>query len=239
MPDRTDTTAHTRISLSRPTWAALIAAFLIVTALLTLTTVTLISQRQKTVVLNKQLGTLVAETTVALHGVTPLLGAVPAHSTTIRSRADSLAHLVSAARPLVGQLTAGDLPTTLDNVSGLAASVNRAALVARFGELLDELPAASALITKLTSLAAAAQGYHLVPRAAQGLHDIGVLVRVQTRALRVAQATLENGRSARSIAQRSLTTAQATLSAARQILTVAQQTLAHAASLDRKVGPVP
>ena len=40
-------------------------------------------------------------------------------------------------------------------------------------------------------------------------------------------------------AKRTLRTAQATLAAAQQILTIAVQTLAHAASLDRKVGPVP
>jgi hypothetical protein len=188
-----------------------------------------------------------------------LLGAVPARSSTIRSRADSLAHLVSQARPLVGQLTTSGLPgtvaatgqlvdslerqglltNTLDSVGALAASANRAALVSRFGGLLDELPAASALIAALTRLAAGVRDYRLIPDAARGLHGIGQLVRLQTQALRVARATLANGRSARTIAKQTLATAQTTLAAAQRILVVAEQTLGHAASLDRKVGPVP
>jgi hypothetical protein len=66
-----------------------------------------------------------------------------------------------------------------------------------------------------------------------------LLVRLQRRALRVAHATLESGRAARTIAGKTPTTTQSTLAAAQHTLTVAEQTLAHAASLDRKVGPVP
>jgi hypothetical protein len=251
--------ARTHVSLSPATWAALIAAFLIVTALLTLTAVTLISQRQRTVLLNQQLGALVGETSVALHGVTPLLRAVPPRSATIKSRADSVARLVSRATPLVGQLAASGLPSTLtatgqlvssleqhgrltntlDNVSVLAASANQAALVTRLGGLLDAVPSASALIAQLTNLAGQVQEYRLIPSAARGLKNIGVLVHLQAHALRVSEATLENGRSARAIAKQTLRTAQTTLAAAQQILTIAEQTLAHAASLDRKVGPVP
>jgi hypothetical protein len=259
MPDPVDRAKPARISLSRGTWFALVSAFVVVTLLLTLTAVTLISQRQKTVLLNKQIATLITEATLALHGVAPILHAVPAHSSTIKARANSVAHLVSQAGPLIEQLNASGLPgtivatgqlvnslqqqgrltSTLDNVSTLASSANRAALVTRLGQLLDELPAASALIAKFHGLVSGVQRYHLVAGAAQGLGDLRTLVRLQTRALRVAGATLGNGRSARIIAARTLTTARSTLATAQQILTIAVQTLAHAESLDRKVGPVP
>ena len=101
------------MSLSPGTWVALAAAFVIVTLLLTLTAVTLISQREKTVLLNKQIATLISEATVVLHGVAPVLNAVPAHSSTIKGRANALAHLVSQAGPLIGQLNATGMPGTL------------------------------------------------------------------------------------------------------------------------------
>jgi hypothetical protein len=258
-PDGAGVAVHTRISLSVPTWLALIAAFIVITLLLTVTTVTLISQRQKTVLLNKQIAALLDESTVALHGAAPLLGAVPAHSSTIKSRADSLAHLVSQAGPLVGQLNATGLPSTvaatgqlvnslqqqglltstLENVGGLAAAANGSGLVNRLGQLVGELPAASALIAQLGNLATGVDRYRLIPHAARGLRDRQELVRLQTRALRVARATLATGRSTRTIAGQTLTTAQRTLGTAQQILTIAEQTLTHAANLDRKVGAVP
>lgn len=254
-----DPAALTRLSLSVPARLALLAAFLILTLLLAVTTVTLISQRQKTVLLNKQIALLLDESTVALHGAKPLLDAVPAHSSTIKTRANSLAQLVSQAEPLVAQLSAAGLPSTvaatgelvnslqqqglltstLGNLSELAAAANGTGLVGRLRQLLDELPAASALIAQLGSLAADVQSYRLIPNAARGLRNLQLLVSLQTRALHVAQATLATGRSTRTIAGQTLTTAKKTLGSAQQILSIAEQTLAHAASLDRKVGPVP
>jgi hypothetical protein len=227
--------------------------------LLTVLTVTLISQRQKTALLNKQIAVLLDESTLALHGAKPLLAAVPVRSSTIKERATSLASLVSQAGPLIGQLNATGLPTTvaetgqlvnsleaqglltstLGNVSTLASAANGAGLVPRFRTLLDELPAASVLIAQLSNLATGVQSYHLISGAAHGLHNLQVLVSLQTRALHVAQATLATGRGTRAIAGQTLTTAKRTLGTAQQILTIAEQTLAHAASLDRKVGPVP
>ena len=133
----------------------------------------------------------------------------------------------------------GRLVSALDNVSALASSANRAALVARLGRLLDELPAASALIGQTRALIRGVDHYHLVSGAARGIGYLRTLVRLQTRALHVAAATLDNGRSLRTIAGRTLATANGTLATARQILAIAVQTLAHAESLDRKVGPVP
>ena len=133
----------------------------------------------------------------------------------------------------------GRLTSALDNVSALASSANRAALVTRLGQLLDQLPAASALIAQFRGLLSGVQHYHLISGAAQGLGDLRTLVRLQTRALRVAGATLANGRITRMIAAQTLATAKGTLATAQQILTIAVQTLAHAESLDRKVGPVP
>jgi hypothetical protein len=250
--------APARLSLSVPTWLALIIAFLVVTVLLTVTTVTLVSQRQRTVLLNRQIAALLAESTVALHGAAPVLGAVPGRST-IKARADSLAHLVSQAEPLVGQLNATGLPSTvaatgqlvsslqqqglltntLANVGTLAAAANGAGLVTRLGRLVDTLPAAAAVIRQFASLAAGVQHYRLIPGAARGLADLRELVRLQTHALHVSQATLTTSRRTRSIAAQTLSAANRTLATAQQILTIAQQTLTHAANLDRKVGPVP
>jgi hypothetical protein len=214
------------VSLTAGLKIALVAGFLVVTALLVLTAVTLVSQRQRTVLLNRQLATLVDEATAALHGAAPLLASVPARSSTVRSRADSLAALVSETRPLVGQLNAGGLASTLSATGQLVASLEQQG---RLSTTLDDLG----------TLAASADQSGLVPRLVRGLQDVGELVSLQVRALRVGQATLANGRSARAISQRTLTVAQTTLAAARRILSVAQQTLTHAASLDHKVGAVP
>lgn len=215
------------VSLSRRTWAALIAGFALVILLLTLTAVTLISQRQRTVLLNQQLGTLVHEATLALHGAAPLLGAVPARSSTVKSRASSLAQLVSDTGPLVRQLRATGFPATISAVGQSAAS------------LKGELPAASTLIVELQALATATQRLQLLPRASAGLSDLAELVRLQTRALSVSRATLGTGRDTRGIARQTLAAVERVLATAQQTLTVANQTLAHAANLDRKVGPVP
>ena len=106
-PDNIDRAAPARISLSRGTWLALTGAFVVLTVLLTLTVVILTSQRQKTVLLNQQIATLITEATVVLHGVAPALNAVPARSSTIKARANSLAHLVSQAGPFLRRSESG------------------------------------------------------------------------------------------------------------------------------------
>lgn len=247
-----DRPATGTVTISGRTWAALGGAFLVLTLLLGLTAVTLISQRQRTVLLNRQLGALVNEASFALHAAKPVLDAQPASSSTVRSRARSLAALVAQARPLVGQLRARGLPqvvgaagqlldslqqdnrliVSLDDVGALAADADRSRIIARLGPLLNDAAAESSLIAQLARLAGTAQSLRLLPRAASGLDSVGELVRLarQTlhlnkQSLAVQKATLATGRGTRDIAQ--------------QILTVAQQTLAHAASLDSKVGPVP
>lgn len=60
----------------------LILAFTILVALLGLTAVTLISQRDRTV-LNKQIATVLSETMLVLKRAAPLLDALPAQSSTI------------------------------------------------------------------------------------------------------------------------------------------------------------
>lgn len=258
-PNGTDAMTRSQLSLSVPTRIAAIVAFLVLAALLTVTTVTLISQRQKTVLLNRQIAALIDESRIALRGTAPLLNAVPRHSATIKARADSAARLVSAAAPLVRRLTTAGLPETvsaagqlvsslqqqglvtsaLANVSVLAASANRAGVVPLFGQLVGELPAASSLIEQLRTLASGVRSYRLISGAAGGLRNLSELVHLQTHALQVARAQLATGRSTRALTARTLATANRTLGTALKILGIAQQTLAHAASLDRKVGAVP
>ena len=195
-----------------------------------------------------QLATLVTEATAVLHGVAPALDAVPAHSSTIRVRANSLAHLVSQGGPLIGQLNAtgfpgtlaeigqlvyslqqqGRLTSALDNVSTLAFSANRAALVTRLGQLLNELPAVSALIAQFRGVLSGVQQYHLISGAAQGVGDLRTLVRLQTRALHVAEATLSNGRSTHVIAGQTRDIAGQTRDIAGQTRDIAGQTLTTA-----------
>jgi hypothetical protein len=250
----------TRISLPPRAWVGLTAGFLIITALLVLTAVTLISQRQRTVILNRQLGTLVGEATLALHGLAPVLDAVPGSGSTIRSRADAAAGLVSAARPLVGQLSATELPETVAAAGGLIDDIDHYALVSRLDALLEQVPAGSALIGQLRRLLLAVGREGLVPGIAGGLQDLRALVALEARTLATQQATLRNGRQNHSTAQQTLSATRQALQATRQALqatrqtvaltrqtvaltqqtlSVAQQTLVHAASLDRKVGPVP
>jgi hypothetical protein len=248
-----------QISLSRRTWTALIIGFAVITLLLTLTAVTLISQRQRTVLLNRQLGSLLGEATLVLKRAGPALDAVPAHSATIASRARSAANLVTEARPLVSALSSSGLPGTvsaagqllqsidqpgalehtLSNLDMLATDANQAGLVSRLVPLVEEVPAASRLITTLLSLIGSIQSSRFVDRALGGLENLATLVRLQTRTLSTEKATLQNGRATRGITAAALTTTQQTLAIAQRILTVAEQTLSHVASLDRKTGPSP
>jgi cell division protein FtsL len=147
---------------------------------------------------------------------------------------------VAMAGQLVGALLQGNrLTGALDEFAALAGEANRGDVVGGLGRLLHQVPAASVLIAQLNALVASVQAYHLVPRAATAMSDIGELVRLQRRTLTVQLATLGVNRRNRDIAKQTLATAQATLAAAQRILTIAAQTLGHAASLDSKVGPVP
>lgn len=235
----------TRFSLSGRAWAGLTAAFLVITALLVLTTVTLISQRQRTVLLNHQLGALVGEATLALHTAGPLLKAAPA-STTIRTRADAAAGLVSQARPLIDDLRATDLPETLAAAGGLIDEINHDAVVPRLDALLAQVPAGAALIAQLRGVLTTVDRDGIVPGIAGGLHNLRALVALEGRSLNTQITTLRYTRSTHTTAQQTLNATRQALAQTRQILAlarqtlnVAQQTLAHAASLDRKVGPVP
>lgn len=214
------------MALSTGTRIAAVAAFVVLTALLALTAVTLISQRQRTALLNRQLGALVGETTLVLDRVRPALGAVPASSATIRSRASAASDLVNQARPLVRALNAGGLPDTVAAAGQLIASLQRQ-------------NGLSVTLADLDGLIAAVRSANLVPRAAAGIDALLQLVELQQRTLRVQEATLATGRENRTIAADTLVATRQALATAAQTLAVARQTLNHAASLDRKVGPVP
>jgi hypothetical protein len=225
-PARSEPPAPARVALSTGTRIAAVAAFVVLTALLALTAVTLISQRQRTALLNRQLGALVGETTLVLDRVRPALGAVPASSATIRSRASAASDLVNQARPLVRALNAGGLPDTVAAAGQLIASLQRQ-------------NGLSVTLADLDGLIAAVRSANLVPRAAAGIDALLQLVELQQRTLRVQEATLATGRENRTIAADTLVATRQALATAAQTLAVARQTLNHAASLDRKVGPVP
>lgn len=215
-----------RISLSSGTWVALACAFVVLTGLLALTAVTLISQRQRTVLLNRQLGALVGEATYVLNYARPALAAVPARSNTIRSRVRALDDLVAQARPLIGGLSASGLPETVTAAGELIAA-------------LQHQNRLSATLSDVDALVNAVRSQQLVPRASLGIDALVELVQLQRRTLGRQQATLETARGTQSITARSLATTRATLLAAERTLNVAEQTLTHVQSLDRKVGPVP
>jgi hypothetical protein len=248
-----------QVSLSARTWTALIIGFSILVILLAVTAVTLISQRQRTVELNKQLGALLNQTTQVLGRVGPVLDAVPAQSSTIASRARDAADLVSQARPLVSALNAsgfpgtvsaagqllqsidqpGALSHTLANVDELTTSANQVGLVPRLALLLSDIPAASSLISE-------AQDTQLISRLVGGLDNIGRLVslqravlNVQSRTLAVQEATLRTARQTRKLTTEAAATARRTLAVVETILAVAKETLAHTANIDRKTGPAP
>jgi hypothetical protein len=248
-----------QVSLSRRAWTALSLAFAVLTLLLGLTAVTLISQRQRTVLLNKQLGALVGEATVVIKRVQPALDALPANGSTISSRARSASDLVSEARPLIQSLNASGLPDTvsaagqllrtidqpgavahtLANLDQLSTAANQAGIVPRLVPLLAEVPAGSHLISELTSLVAEVKSTSLVPRALGGLNDLAELVRLQVRSVAVQQATLVTAQRTGELTGQALKTARTTLATAERILAVAEQTLLHAANIDRKTGPAP
>ncbi|MCA1657285.1 MAG: hypothetical protein LC713_06205 [Actinobacteria bacterium] len=224
---------------------AAVAGFLVLTALLALTTVTLISQRQRTVPLNRQIGVLLGEATLVLDRVRPALGAVPANSATIRSRARAASDLVNQSRPLVSALAASGLPDTVSATGSLVRALSASGLpdtVTAAGQLIASLERQNGLsmtLADLDGLIAAVRSAHLVPRASAGINALFELVALQQRTLRIQEATLATGRANRTIAAHTLVATRQALATAAQTLAVAQQTLAHAASLDRKVGPVP
>lgn len=217
-----------RLALSARAWTALIAGFTVVVVLLAVTTVTLISQRQRTVLLNRQLGTLVGQATGALRRLAPVLGAVPARSATITSRASDAADLVGETRRFLGALSEDGLLSTVDGVDTLVSTANREGVIPRLIPLLDDAPGAARSLSQLSALASAIDGEKLIPRAAGGLRDLGTLVALQ-------RALLATERSARRIEARTLGTGRATLTATLRLLAIGEQTLAHVENLDRKV----
>lgn len=219
-PAATNVVPHPgQMQLSPATRAALLGGFVVIVALLVLMTVTLVSQRQRTVLLNRQLGALVGETTLVLRHAAPLLDALPAHSSTIATRARSAAALVAEARPVVQALSDSQL---ISQVRSLAATTGQ-----------------SDLIPQLSSLATTARQSALIPRTLGGLRNLGALVNLEAQALEVRQATLQNARRSTHLTAGSLSTARDALSVAEHILSVAEQTLSHAADIDRKTGPPP
>jgi hypothetical protein len=244
-----------QVSLSPRGWTALAVAFVVITALLGLTAITLISQRQRTVLLNKQISTLLDETTLLLKRAGPALDALPQSSSTVASRARLAADLVAKARPLVAGLRASNLPQTLGtagqllqsiaqpgalahtlaNLDVLASAANQAGLVPRFVPLLNEVPALSRLISQTTSLESSAERADLVSRAVGASNDVATMVRLQSRTLAIQKATLRNGRSTRALTSQMLATANRIMALTVELLDVARQTLAHTANLDRKV----
>jgi hypothetical protein len=212
---------------------ALTLAFIILVSLLGLTAVTLISQRDRTVLLNKQIATLLGETTLVLKRATPLLDALPAQSSTLTSGARSAADLVSQTRPLVSALNAAGLPDTVGAAGQLLQSIDQPGAVAHTLANVDEV-------------ATAANQIGIVPRLRGGLDDLATLVslqrtllQVQRRTLAVQEATLETGNRTNHLTAQVLTTARRSLSVVETILSIARQTLAHAANIDRKTGPAP
>jgi hypothetical protein len=233
-----------RIGLSPGTWIALVLAFLVLVALLAGTMLTLVSQRQRTVELNHQLGALVGEATYVLDRARPALGAVP-QSTTIRSRAKAASQLVDAARPLVGALSASGLPDTVNAAGQLIAGLSASGLprtVSSAGHLIDSLDRPNGLsgtLGDLDALLTQVRNEQLVPRASQAIDILEQLLRTQQRTLRIQEETLDTSRGTQSLTAQALAATRQTLLIAQQTLQAAQQTLSHAASLDRKVGPVP
>jgi hypothetical protein len=206
-----------QVSLSRRATAALLAGFLVITLLLALTTVTLISQRQRTVLLNRQLGSLLAEATLVVKRAGPTLAALPSRSATVTSGAHSAAELIRGSRSLIADLRARGLPDAVSAAGQLLETIDQPGAVQR-----------------------------VVAGAARGLRDLDALVALQAtlidlqrRSVAVQSATLDSARRTRALTARSTAAARRTLAEAVQILAVARQTLGHVASIDRKVGPVP
>ncbi len=226
--DATAGPSAVRLALPARAWTGLIAGFTIVVLLLALTTVTLISQRQRTVLLNRQLGTLVGQATGALRSLAPVLGAVPRRSTTITSRASAAAQLVAQARRFLEALSADGLSSTVAGVDTLVSTANREGVIPRLIPLLDEAPSAARSLSQLSALASAVTSERLVTRAVSGLRDLDTLVALQKR-------LLATERSARGIETDTLGTGRATLKATLRLLAIGEQSLVHVENLDRKV----
>lgn len=192
-----------------------------ITILLALTAVTLISQRQRTVLLNRQIASLLSQTTLVLKHVGPVLDALPARSSTVTARARSAADLVAQARPLVAGLRAADLPQTLSATGQLLQSIDQPGVLAN-------------TVANLDRLASDANQARFVPGA---LQDLARLVQLQSRTLDVQVASLRTNRGTRSLTAQSLQTSRHTLAVELEILAIAKRTLAHVANIDRKTGP--
>jgi hypothetical protein len=212
-----------RVVLAPPAWLAAGAALAVIVALLALTAVTLINQRDRTVLLNHQLGTLLARTDRLERGVEPLLTVL---------RHDRR------------------LAATVSDLDAVLAEVRRSGVVGRASEVLATAPA---VLAQVRGVLGQLEQTDLIGRAGGAFTNLATLVRLQARSLTVQEANLGVARGTRSLAARTLLTAQGTLRAtsaalgvargtraiAAEVLSVAQMTLLHAASLDRKVGVVP
>jgi hypothetical protein len=227
----------------------------VITALLALTTITLISQRQRTVLLNKQIAALLGETTRVLRRAGPALDALPRQSSTVASRARAAADLIAETRPLVAGLRKSDLPQTLStagqllqsigppstlahtlaNLDAVSTDANQTRLIPRFVPLLNEVPAASHLISQTRSLETSLEGADLISRAVAAFHDLETMVRLQQRTLAIQEATLQTGRQTQALTSQMLARADRLIALATALLDVARQTLGHTTSLDNKV----
>jgi hypothetical protein len=222
-----------QVSLTRRAWAALGAAFLVITALLVITTATLISQREHTDLLNRQIGSLLRQTGFVTARAAPTLDALPTQSSTVASRADAAAALVARSRPLIDALNASNLPAAVRAGSRLLQSIDQPGMLA--GTLTD----VDALVVGALRAGSAVGRSGLLGRTLRGLRDLDELVALQRRSLAVQAATHLTAHRTGVLTAHTLATAQRTLAIATRILSVAEQTLVHVASLDRKVGTVP
>lgn len=218
-----------QVSLSPRGWAALAIAFVVIAVLLVLTVATLISQRQRTVLLNKQIASLLDETTLVLRRAGPALDALPRNSSTVASRARSAAELVAETRPLVAGLRASGLPQTLRTAGQVLQSIDGP------GSLAQTLASLDLLASQTIDLENSAERAGFIPRTLSGLEDLATLVRLQRHTLAVQTATLENSRSTRELTAQALATSRRIMALAITLLDVARQTLAHTANLDHKV----
>jgi hypothetical protein len=139
-------------------------------------TVTLIGQKQRTDVLNRQLGALASEVTIAVGRVTPALDAVPRSSSTIAARSGAAAKLVNAARPLIAALSANKLPATVHEVGALSAAATQAGIVPGLVPLLSEVPALSTLVSTLEPVVQSADTAGLVPAASTLVSNVEPLI---------------------------------------------------------------
>jgi hypothetical protein len=219
--------------VTRRTWAALLAAFVVLASLLAVTTVTLISQRDRTDLLNRQIGSLLNETTLVVKRIAPTLEALPTQRSTVAGRANAAAGLVRSARTLIDAVPRADL------LSALRASADVLQSIDQPGELASTLASVDTLATNANRAGATLGRVGLLRRVLNGLNDLGELVALQRRLLAVQVDAYFGIHRTGSLTAGALATARRTLAVATQILQVGQQTLAHASSLDHKIGPVP